>query len=112
MIGIAGYGVGAHGEEPKRLRPNGCLGIYNLPKLPQRVSSSVEKQWFNGSFWVGSIHKFSEIGPHVQCTFAPHEKNMELNALTAISPIDGRYRKQTEILSGYFSFILLYRILN
>jgi adenylosuccinate lyase len=69
--------------------------------------SRVEKQRFNGSFWVGSIHKFSEIGPHVQCTFAPHEKNMELNALTAISPIDGRYRKQTEILSGYFSELAL-----
>ncbi|MFN5422679.1 MAG: adenylosuccinate lyase [bacterium] len=28
---------------------------------------------------------------------------MELNTLTAISPIDGRYRKQVEILSAYFS---------
>lgn len=28
---------------------------------------------------------------------------MELNTLTAISPIDGRYRKQIEILSAYFS---------
>ena len=28
---------------------------------------------------------------------------MELNSLTAISPIDGRYRKATEILSDYFS---------
>ena len=28
---------------------------------------------------------------------------MELNTLTAISPIDGRYRKQIESLSGYFS---------
>jgi adenylosuccinate lyase len=32
---------------------------------------------------------------------------MELNALTAISPIDGRYRKQTEILTGYFSELAL-----
>ncbi len=28
---------------------------------------------------------------------------MELSPLNAISPIDGRYRKQTEILGGYFS---------
>jgi adenylosuccinate lyase len=28
---------------------------------------------------------------------------MELNALTAISPVDGRYRKATEELSAYFS---------
>lgn len=28
---------------------------------------------------------------------------MELNTLTAISPIDGRYRKQTENLASYFS---------
>ena len=28
---------------------------------------------------------------------------MELQPLTAISPIDGRYRKQVEHLSGYFS---------
>jgi len=28
---------------------------------------------------------------------------MELSPLSAISPIDGRYRKQTEILGGYFS---------
>jgi len=28
---------------------------------------------------------------------------MELQPLTAISPIDGRYRKLTEHLSGYFS---------
>jgi adenylosuccinate lyase len=32
---------------------------------------------------------------------------MELNELTAISPIDGRYRKQTAILSGYFSELAL-----
>jgi adenylosuccinate lyase len=37
---------------------------------------------------------------------------MELNTLTAISPIDGRYRSQVESLSGYFSeFALMqYRI--
>lgn len=28
---------------------------------------------------------------------------MELNRLSAISPVDGRYRKQTEVLSPYFS---------
>ncbi len=38
---------------------------------------------------------------------------MELNALTAISPADGRYRKQTEPLAAYFSeFALIqYRVL-
>ncbi|MES2893039.1 MAG: adenylosuccinate lyase [Bacteroidota bacterium] len=38
---------------------------------------------------------------------------MELNQLTAISPIDGRYRKQLENLAGYFSeFALIkYRVL-
>jgi adenylosuccinate lyase len=38
---------------------------------------------------------------------------MELNTLTAISPIDGRYRKQTETLSSFYSeFALIqYRIL-
>ncbi len=38
---------------------------------------------------------------------------MNLNALTAISPADGRYRKTTEVLSNYFSeFALIrYRIL-
>jgi adenylosuccinate lyase len=38
---------------------------------------------------------------------------MELNQLTAISPADGRYRKQTETLSAYFSeFALIrYRVL-
>ena len=28
---------------------------------------------------------------------------MELNELTAISPIDGRYRGKTDALAGYFS---------
>ncbi|RYY15933.1 MAG: adenylosuccinate lyase, partial [Chitinophagaceae bacterium] len=38
---------------------------------------------------------------------------MELNALTAISPIDGRYRKQLHHLDEYFSeFALMkYRVL-
>ena len=34
---------------------------------------------------------------------------MDLNALTAISPIDGRYRSKTEPLSGYFSEYALIR---
>lgn len=38
---------------------------------------------------------------------------MDLNKLTAISPIDGRYRKKTEILADYFSeFALIkYRVM-
>jgi adenylosuccinate lyase len=38
---------------------------------------------------------------------------MELNALTAISPVDGRYRKTTEELSAYFSeyALIKYRVL-
>lgn len=38
---------------------------------------------------------------------------MDLNNLTAISPIDGRYRKQTEALGNYFSesALIRYRIL-
>ena len=37
---------------------------------------------------------------------------MELNALTALSPIDGRYRKQVELLAPYFSEfgLIRYRI--
>lgn len=34
---------------------------------------------------------------------------MELNTLTAISPVDGRYRKYTETLSSYFSEYALIR---
>lgn len=34
---------------------------------------------------------------------------MELNQLTAVSPIDGRYRKQLEHLAGYFSEYALIR---
>ena len=34
---------------------------------------------------------------------------MELNALTAVSPIDGRYRSKTEPLAGYFSEYALIR---
>ncbi|MCQ2218561.1 MAG: adenylosuccinate lyase, partial [Paludibacteraceae bacterium] len=38
---------------------------------------------------------------------------MELNALTAISPIDGRYRNKTEELASYFSeyALIRYRVL-
>ena len=38
---------------------------------------------------------------------------MELNALTAISPVDGRYRKTTESLDIYFSEfgLIKYRVL-
>lgn len=38
---------------------------------------------------------------------------MELNTLTAISPIDGRYGNQTNVLSGYFSesALIRYRLL-
>jgi adenylosuccinate lyase len=38
---------------------------------------------------------------------------MELNVLSAVTPIDGRYRKHTEILSEYFSeaALIRYRIL-
>lgn len=38
---------------------------------------------------------------------------MELNALTAISPVDGRYRKNTEELAAYFSEfgLIKYRVL-
>ncbi len=37
---------------------------------------------------------------------------MDLNTLNAISPVDGRYRKQSEVLSGYFSeqALIRYRI--
>lgn len=37
---------------------------------------------------------------------------MLLNSLTAISPIDGRYRKQTEQLANYFSeyALIKYRV--
>ncbi len=37
---------------------------------------------------------------------------MELNSLTAISPVDGRYRKQTETLADYFSeaALIKYRV--
>ena len=38
---------------------------------------------------------------------------MELNALTAISPIDGRYRHQLEHLDEYFSeyALIKYRVI-
>jgi adenylosuccinate lyase len=37
------------------------------------------------------------------------EKVMNLDTLTAISPIDGRYRNKTELLAGYFSEYALIR---
>ncbi len=38
---------------------------------------------------------------------------MELNKLTAISPVDGRYRSKTEALSDYFSEygLIKYRVM-
>ena len=38
---------------------------------------------------------------------------MKLNSLTSIGPVDGRYRKQTEILAPYFSEfgLIRYRVL-
>src|ERR1700716_2568905 len=38
---------------------------------------------------------------------------MELNALTAISPVDGRYRRQVQHLADYFSeyALIKYRVL-
>ena len=38
---------------------------------------------------------------------------MELNALTSISPVDGRYRKQVQHLDEYFSeyALIKYRVL-
>src|SRR5258708_5155608 len=43
----------------------------------------------------------------------PFNFHMDLNALTAISPVDGRYRKTTEELSAYFSEygLIKYRVL-
>ena len=35
--------------------------------------------------------------------FLKQDQTMDLNKLTAISPIDGRYRKQVEIVAKYFS---------
>lgn len=46
-------------------------------------------------------------------TFAAQNKNdMNLDSLTAVSPIDGRYRSKTEVLGNYFSeFALInYRV--
>lgn len=48
---------------------------------------------------------FKEI-PCLICTFAAYFSNkkfMDLNRLTAISPIDGRYRKQVEGIAKFFS---------
>lgn len=38
-----------------------------------------------------------------------NQQRMELNVLTAVSPVDGRYRKHTESLSDYFSEAALIR---
>ena len=40
-------------------------------------------------------------------------ENMELTKLTAISPIDGRYRDKCEVLADYFSeyALIRYRVL-
>ena len=47
--------------------------------------------------------------PHI---YLNKGKNMELDMLTAISPVDGRYRGKTESLAGYFSeyALICYRI--
>ena len=41
-------------------------------------------------------------------------ENMELTKLTAISPIDGRYRDKCEVLADYFSeyALIRYRVLS
>ena len=39
-------------------------------------------------------------------------ENMELTKLTAISPIDGRYRDKCEVLADYFSEYALIRYLS
>lgn len=41
--------------------------------------------------------------------FAFNHSNMELSVLTAISPVDGRYRKTTEALDQYFSEFALFK---
>jgi adenylosuccinate lyase len=44
--------------------------------------------------------------------YPPYLRAMDITALKAISPIDGRYSKQTQILSGYFSehALMKYRV--
>ena len=41
-----------------------------------------------------------------------NQQHMELNVLSAVSPIDGRYRRHTETLSNYFSeaALIKYRV--
>ena len=45
--------------------------------------------------------------------FVKSERFMDLNHLTAISPVDGRYRDKTEDLSPFFSEygLIRYRVL-
>ena len=50
---------------------------------------------------IGSFTQF--LYPDILCIFTLYFKIMELNALTAISPVDGRYRKVTNELAAYFS---------
>lgn len=47
------------------------------------------------------------------CSLFKKEKKMDFNMLTAISPIDGRYRNKTEALSPFFSEfgLIRYRVL-
>jgi len=51
---------------------------------------------------------------HLCCRFHQllYHKKMELNALTAVSPIDGRYRSKTQELASYFSeyALIKYRV--
>ena len=56
---------------------------------------------------------FSHLKNAVNCHLSSVNSNlMELTNLTAISPIDGRYRKQVEVLGDYFSeyALMKYRI--
>ena len=47
------------------------------------------------------------------CVIKNRKKMMELTELTAISPVDGRYRDKCEVLADYFSELALirYRVL-
>lgn len=48
----------------------------------------------------------------VVCNLNSYHTNMELNILTAVSPIDGRYRGKTDALAEYFSeyALMKYRV--
>ena len=43
------------------------------------------------------------------CVIKNRKKMMELSELTAISPVDGRYRSKCEVLADYFSEFALIR---